>query len=100
ASTDARCTAGCCSRSPAERSRSGRECSPRPARSLRDEPPNDSRGLRPGEAGCRAEAGVRATAYVLLEDGTRFDGLACGAGGHAIGEIVFTTSMSGYQEAM
>jgi carbamoyl-phosphate synthase small subunit len=41
-----------------------------------------------------------ATAYVLLEDGTRFDGLACGAPGHAVGEIVFTTSMSGYQEAM
>jgi carbamoyl-phosphate synthase small subunit len=41
-----------------------------------------------------------ATAYVLLEDGTRFDGLACGADGHAVGEIVFTTSMSGYQEAM
>ncbi len=41
-----------------------------------------------------------ATAYVLLEDGARFDGLACGASGHAVGEIVFTTSMSGYQEAM
>src|SRR5437868_1015662 len=41
-----------------------------------------------------------ATAYVLLEDGTRFDGLACGANGHAVGEIVFTTTMSGYQEAM
>jgi carbamoyl-phosphate synthase small subunit len=41
-----------------------------------------------------------ATAYVLLEDGARFDGLACGADGHAVGEIVFTTSMSGYQEAM
>jgi len=41
------------------------------------------------------------TAYVLLEDGTRFDGLACGAAGRpAVGEIVFTTSMSGYQEAM
>ena len=40
------------------------------------------------------------TAYVLLEDGTRFDGLACGADGHAVGEIMFTTSMSGYQEAM
>jgi carbamoyl-phosphate synthase small subunit len=40
------------------------------------------------------------TAYVLLEDGTRFDGLQCGAEGHAVGEIVFTTSMSGYQEAM
>jgi carbamoyl-phosphate synthase small subunit len=41
-----------------------------------------------------------ATAYVLLEDGARFDGIACGADGHAVGEIVFTTSMSGYQEAM
>jgi carbamoyl-phosphate synthase small subunit len=42
-----------------------------------------------------------ATAYVLLEDGTRFDGLACGAAHRAVvGEIVFTTAMSGYQEAM
>jgi carbamoyl-phosphate synthase small subunit len=41
-----------------------------------------------------------ATAYVLLQDGARFDGLACGADAPAVGEIVFTTSMSGYQEAM
>jgi carbamoyl-phosphate synthase small subunit len=47
-----------------------------------------------------------ATAYVLLEDGTRFDGQACGATGsspsegHAVGEVVFTTGMSGYQESM
>lgn len=41
-----------------------------------------------------------ATAYVLLEDGTRFDGQACGADGHAVGEVVFTTGMSGYQESM
>ncbi|MBV9004763.1 MAG: glutamine-hydrolyzing carbamoyl-phosphate synthase small subunit, partial [Solirubrobacterales bacterium] len=41
------------------------------------------------------------TAYVLLEDGTRFDGHTCGAEAEAgVGEIVFTTSMSGYQEAM
>jgi carbamoyl-phosphate synthase small subunit len=39
-------------------------------------------------------------AYLLLEDGTRFDGLAAGAGGHAVGEVVFNTSMSGYQEAV
>ncbi|MDE3131229.1 MAG: glutamine-hydrolyzing carbamoyl-phosphate synthase small subunit [Acidobacteriota bacterium] len=39
-------------------------------------------------------------AYVLLEDGSRFDGLGCGADTHAVGEIVFTTAMSGYQEAM
>ncbi len=41
-----------------------------------------------------------ATGYVLLEDGTRYDGLACGADGYAVGEIVFTTGMSGYQESM
>jgi carbamoyl-phosphate synthase small subunit len=41
-----------------------------------------------------------ATAYVLLEDGARFDGVACGADEVAVGEIVFTTSMSGYQEAV
>jgi carbamoyl-phosphate synthase small subunit len=45
-------------------------------------------------------AAPEATAYVLLEDGARFDGIACGADSHAVGEIVFTTSMSGYQEAM
>jgi carbamoyl-phosphate synthase small subunit len=38
--------------------------------------------------------------YVLLEDGTRFDGHVCGAEGHAVGEVVFTTGMSGYQESM
>jgi carbamoyl-phosphate synthase small subunit len=42
----------------------------------------------------------RASAYVLLEDGTRLDGEACGADGHAVGEVVFTTGMSGYQESM
>ena len=39
-------------------------------------------------------------AYVLLEDGARFDGLGCAAEGPAVGEMVFTTSMSGYQEAV
>jgi len=40
------------------------------------------------------------TAYVLLQDGTRFDGEACAAPAHAVGEVVFTTGMSGYQESM
>ena len=39
-------------------------------------------------------------AYVLLEDGERFDGVAVGAPGHVTGEVVFTTGMSGYQESM
>ena len=40
------------------------------------------------------------SAYVLLEDGERFDGEAVGAPGHVTGEVVFTTGMSGYQESM
>jgi carbamoyl-phosphate synthase small subunit len=40
------------------------------------------------------------SAYVLLEDGTRLDGLSVGAAGHAVGEVVFNTAMTGYQEAV
>jgi carbamoyl-phosphate synthase small subunit len=40
------------------------------------------------------------TAYVLLEDGARFEGEACAAEGYTVGEVVFTTGMSGYQESM
>jgi len=40
------------------------------------------------------------SAYLLLEDGTRFDGDGVGAGAVAVGEVVFNTSMSGYQEAV
>ncbi|MDP9136480.1 MAG: glutamine-hydrolyzing carbamoyl-phosphate synthase small subunit [Actinomycetota bacterium] len=39
-------------------------------------------------------------AYLLLEDGERFDGDAVGADGAVTGEVVFTTGMSGYQESM
>ncbi len=44
--------------------------------------------------------GAEATAYLLLEDGTRFEGIGCGAASSAVGEVVFTTGMSGYQESM
>ena len=40
------------------------------------------------------------SAYVLLEDGTRFDGEAAAAPGPVTGEVVFNTAMSGYQEAV
>src|ERR1700676_3595467 len=43
-------------------------------------------------------AGV--TGYVLLKDGTRFDGDLCAADAPAVGEVVFTTGMSGYQESI
>ncbi len=38
--------------------------------------------------------------YVLLEDGTKFEGDYVGADAPAVGEVVFTTGMSGYQESM
>ena len=50
-------------------------------------------------AGVRPERRV-SSAYVLLEDGARFDGDAVGAPGPVTGEVVFTTGMSGYQESM
>lgn len=37
-------------------------------------------------------------ALLALEDGTVFEGRSCGAQGEAAGEVVFNTSMAGYQE--
>jgi hypothetical protein len=39
-------------------------------------------------------ANERAPAYLLLEDGRRFEGLALGAPGIALGEVVFNTAMT------
>ncbi|MGH2980523.1 MAG: glutamine-hydrolyzing carbamoyl-phosphate synthase small subunit [Solirubrobacterales bacterium] len=38
--------------------------------------------------------------YVLLEDGSRFDGELCDGPGAVTGEVVFNTAMTGYQEAV
>ena len=43
---------------------------------------------------------TREPAYLLLEDGRRFDGLRFGAPGPSLGEVVFNTSMTGYQEIL
>ena len=40
------------------------------------------------------------SALLVLEDGTVFSGTAIGADGHAVGEVVFNTSMTGYQEIL
>jgi carbamoyl-phosphate synthase small subunit len=40
------------------------------------------------------------TGFVALEDGTVFRGESVGAPGHACGEAVFTTAMTGYQEVV
>ena len=39
-------------------------------------------------------------AYLLLEDGRRFEGVALGASGATVGEVVFNTAMTGYQEIL
>jgi len=39
-------------------------------------------------------------AYLILEDGRRFEGRRYGAEGVAVGEIVFNTCMTGYQEIL
>lgn len=39
-------------------------------------------------------------AALILADGTEFHGLGFGAEGNAVGEIVFTTAMTGYQETL
>ncbi|HEX5761735.1 MAG TPA: glutamine-hydrolyzing carbamoyl-phosphate synthase small subunit [Solirubrobacterales bacterium] len=41
-----------------------------------------------------------ASAYILLEDGTRFDGETCGSPDAVTGEVVFNTAMTGYQESV
>ena len=39
-------------------------------------------------------------AFLLLADGTLFEGTACGYEGQCIGEVVFNTGMAGYQEVL
>ena len=43
---------------------------------------------------------VTIKAILALEDGTIFTGISIGVNGHAIGEVVFNTSMTGYQEIL
>ncbi|MFA5606375.1 MAG: glutamine-hydrolyzing carbamoyl-phosphate synthase small subunit [Leucobacter sp.] len=47
-----------------------------------------------------ATAVPEGAAVLVLEDGSRFDGRAYGATGRTLGEMVFSTGMSGYQETL
>ena len=42
----------------------------------------------------------RKKAFLVLSDGTIFEGYALGAEGESVGEVVFNTSMTGYQEIL
>jgi carbamoyl-phosphate synthase small subunit len=46
------------------------------------------------------EVGLSTQAVLVLADGTTFRGRGVGAEGEAIGEVVFNTAMSGYQEIL
>ena len=43
---------------------------------------------------------MRKPAVLVLEDGSQFRGEAIGAEGHTVGEVVFNTAMTGYQEIL
>ncbi|WP_110458249.1 glutamine-hydrolyzing carbamoyl-phosphate synthase small subunit [Shewanella algidipiscicola] len=47
-----------------------------------------------------SEVALTKSALLVLEDGTVFSGTAIGADGLAVGEVVFNTSMTGYQEIL
>src|SRR5439155_8222306 len=60
----------------------------------RDRGPGTDREPRTKDQGLTVEA------ILALEDGTWFRGVAAGAEGEARGEVVFNTSMTGYQEVL
>jgi len=41
-----------------------------------------------------------APAVLVLADGTVFQGISIGAAGHTVGEVVFNTALTGYQEIL
>ena len=42
----------------------------------------------------------RPQALLALADGTLFHGISIGANGHTVGEVVFNTALTGYQEIL
>src|SRR6185436_16900406 len=42
----------------------------------------------------------KATALLVLADGTALEGVGLGASGHAVGEVCFNTAMTGYEEIL
>jgi carbamoyl-phosphate synthase small subunit len=57
------------------------------------------------QAASRAAAGTgwsepKATALLVLADGTVLEGVGFGAIGHAVGEVCFNTAMTGYEEVL
>lgn len=57
-------------------------------------------GNKTGRARGSARMGIRMKAFLILEDGTVFEGIHIGADREIISEIVFNTSMAGYLEVL
>jgi carbamoyl-phosphate synthase small subunit len=53
--------------------------------------------LKPDDSGW---AEPKATALLVLADGTMLEGFGFGATGHAVGEVCFNTAMTGYEEIL
>ena len=47
-----------------------------------------------------AENRLKKPAVLVLEDGSVFRGTSIGAEGESVGEVVFNTAMTGYQEIL
>jgi carbamoyl-phosphate synthase small subunit len=58
-----------------------------------------SAGAAPDPSG-RLWAEPKATAVLVLADGTVLEGFGIGAEGHAVGEVCFNTAMTGYEEIL
>ncbi|NDF04488.1 MAG: carbamoyl-phosphate synthase small subunit, partial [Betaproteobacteria bacterium] len=43
---------------------------------------------------------ARPSAVLVLADGSVFSGVSIGASGNAVGEVVFNTAITGYQEIL
>src|SRR5712692_10572771 len=53
-----------------------------------------------GEAAAVVLGGEAMDCRLILEDGATFEGQSAGAVGTALGEVVFSTAMTGYQEML
>jgi carbamoyl-phosphate synthase small subunit len=65
---------------------------------LRAEPAGDAHAWPGPES--KLEVALTVPAILALEDGSIFRGVAIGATGEAVGEVVFNTAMTGYQEIL
>jgi carbamoyl-phosphate synthase small subunit len=57
-------------------------------------------GVASESPGSQSEIPVTQAAILVLEDGTVFEGESVGAPGLSVGEVVFNTAMTGYQEML